>query len=44
MKTLPVLEGHLDEFILEKDILNLLSEDQVPLWENYMRGNNKSKD
>ena len=37
MKTLPVLEGYLDEFILEKDILNLLSEDMIPLWEDYMK-------
>jgi hypothetical protein len=37
MKTLPILEGYLDEFIPEKDILNLLSEDMIPLWENYMK-------
>jgi hypothetical protein len=37
MKPLPVREGYLDEFIPESDILNLLSEDMIPLWEDYMK-------
>jgi hypothetical protein len=37
MKLLPVCEGYLDEFIPESDILKLLSEDKIPLWEDYMK-------
>jgi len=38
MKVLPTLKGYVDGCIPEADILKVLSEDQVPLWENYMRG------
>ncbi len=38
MKLLPTLKGYVDGCIPESDILKVLSEDQVPLWENYMRG------
>jgi hypothetical protein len=38
MKLLPTLKGYVDGCIPEADILKVLSEDQVPLWENYMRG------
>ena len=38
MKLLPTLKGYVDGCIPEADILKVLSEDQIPLWENYMRG------
>jgi len=37
MKLLPILKGNVDGCIPEADILKVLSEDMIPLWENYMK-------